>query len=100
MPEPGAERGPAARPISLNRSQFIIAVACVLAAYALLTASHFTIGELFLDDASTFFVARRPLRDIPAIARTFHAQPPLFYLALHEWLRIGDTEAVLRVLPL
>jgi hypothetical protein len=53
-----------------------------------------------LDDASTFFVALRPLRDIPAVAMTFHSQPPLFYWALHAWLGLGDTEPVLRALPL
>ena len=42
----------------------------------------------------------RPLRDIAALAITFHSQPPLFYWALHAWVRIGDTEPVLRTLPL
>jgi len=66
----------------------------------LATAAHFTQGELGLDDASTFFVALRPLRDIAALAIAFHSQPPLFYWALHAWVGLGDTEAVLRALPL
>ena len=91
-PDPGAGR--------LTRPPYLFAVACVLAAYALTTASHFTQGELSLDDASTFFVAVRPLVDIPAVAISFHSQPPLFYFALHAWSRIGDTEAALRALPM
>ena len=84
----------------LNARHYRIAAACVLAAYACATASRFTQGGLALDDASTFLVALRPLVDIPALAVSFQAQPPLFYLALHAWLRLGDSEPVLRVLPL
>ena len=91
------EPGEAGRPA---RRSFLAAAACVLAAFALTTASHFTLGELGLDDASTFFVALRPARDVVAVAMAFHSQPPLFYLALHAWLRLGDSEPVLRTLPL
>jgi hypothetical protein len=82
-----------------HRWSGVAAALCVLAAFVLISASHFTIGELKLDDASTFLVASRPLAQIAPTAMAFHAQPPLFYLALHEWLRVGDTEAVLRLLP-
>src|SRR5258708_2628934 len=85
---------------SLGRRGGAIAVACVLAAYAFHTASQFTQGELGLDESASFFIACNPFRNIPSVALTMHSQPPLFYLALHGWLRLGDTEPTLRVLPM
>jgi hypothetical protein len=66
----------------------------------MLAVNALTTGELVLDEASTFFVAIRPLRDVVTLPITFHSQPPLYYLALHEWLRLGDTEPWLRLLSL
>jgi hypothetical protein len=88
----GAER--------LNRRLWLVATTCVVAAYALKTASHFTQGELFLDDAGTFFVALLPIRDVLTVPTIYHAQPPLFYLVLRAWVHLGDSEPVLRALPM
>jgi len=84
----------------LNTPARLIAAACVAASFLLITVSHFTIGELSVDDAATFFVAVHPWRDLLALPVMSQGQPPLFFLALHGWLRFGDTEPVLRVLPL
>ena len=84
----------------MNRGLWLGAVACVSAAYGLYTSAYFTQGELILDEAATFFVAVRSLRDVLTLPVSFQAQPPLFYLVLHEWLRFGDAEPWLRVLPL
>lgn len=66
----------------------------------ILAGAATSIGELSLDEASTFFVAARPFRDVLTLPISFHAQPPLYYLALHEWLRVGDSEPWLRLLSL
>ena len=95
MPDAGA----GARASGLSPRSYLVASACLLVAFALLTASPFTLGELELDDASTVLVASRPLGEVLTTPTAFHSQPPLFYLALHEWLRVGDSEAVLRALP-
>ena len=83
----------------LNRRLWLVAATCSIAAYALITASHFTIGELSLDEAATFFVSALPWRDVLTVPVSFQSQPPLFYLVLHSWMRMGDTEPVLRALP-
>lgn len=66
----------------------------------MLAGAAFSTGELALDEASTFFVAVRPLQEVLTLPITFHAQPPLYYVALHEWLRVGDSEPWLRLLSL
>jgi len=62
------------------------------------TAAHFTQGELGLDDASRSCRVR-PLPRSRAGDPPFHSTPPCSTGA-HAWIRIGDTEAVLRALPL
>ncbi len=84
----------------VNRPAWLLAAACVVASYLLITFSHFTLGELSMDDAATFSVALHPLRDLAMLPVHSQGQPPLFFVALHGWLRIGDTEPVLRALPL
>ena len=72
----------------------------MLAAYALVIASHYGLGELSLDEASTFFISALDWPQVIARSLSFQSQPPLFYLLLHGWIRIGDTEPILRALPL
>ena len=83
-----------------TRPSWLFAAACVVASYLLITGSHFTLGELAVDDAATFFVAVHPVGDLLTLPVASQGQPPLFFLALHEWLHAGDTEPVLRLLPL
>ena len=84
----------------LTRRLWFGAAACVLAAYALVIASHYSLGELSLDEASTFFISALDWPEVIARSLSFQSQPPLFYLLLHGWIRIGDTEPILRALPL
>ncbi len=84
----------------MNRPAWLISATCVVASYLLITFSHFTVGELTLDEAMSFFMAVPPLRDVLTLSVTSQGHPPLFFIALHEWLRLGDTEPVMRLLPL
>ena len=93
MPSPDLGAG------RLTRRAFVIAAASVVAAQALILAVHFTTHELILDEAVTYFVSAMPWRRVLTVPITFQSQPPLFYLALHGWIHLGDSEAALRALP-
>jgi uncharacterized membrane protein len=51
--------------------------------------------SLWLDEAATWFYAQQPL---PAIwANYLDPHPPLYYAAMHFWLRLGESELILRL---
>lgn len=53
--------------------------------------------SLWLDEATSLFLARKPVLDVIAwTAKDIH--PPLYYLLLHFWQVLGESEAVLRSL--
>lgn len=53
--------------------------------------------SIWLDEATSLFVARQSLLDVIAwTARDIH--PPLYYLLLHLWRAFGESEAALRSL--
>ncbi len=58
------------------------------------------LGEpsLWSDEAFGFFVAGLDYRDI-LVALRADTHPPLFYFLLHAWRTLGDSETVLRTLP-
>jgi hypothetical protein len=74
-------------------------LACVFFSYAILIAASLRLGQLILDEATTYLVAVRPWRALLTLPTTFQSQPPVFYLLLHAWLRVADGEAWLRLLP-
>jgi hypothetical protein len=53
-------------------------------------------SELWLDEASTYWLAASPLSQLPARTVEFHSQPPLYYLLLHGVIRIDDAEWAVR----
>lgn len=53
-------------------------------------------SELWLDEASTWGVAVRPLRTVLTLPTAFHSQPPLYYILLHFVIELGSAEWVLR----
>jgi hypothetical protein len=93
MPSPRLGAG------GLTGRAFVVSATCIVGAQALILASHFTSHELSLDEAVTFFVSAMRWRSVITVPITFQSQPPLFYLALHGWIRLGDHETVLRALP-
>jgi len=55
--------------------------------------------HLWLDEVLTVNIARLPLADLPGALRHDGA-PPLFYAALHFWMRLfGDGDVAARALP-
>lgn len=61
----------------------------------------FSLGResLWLDEATTWFVAQKPLGEIAGIMSAGEFNPPLFYLLEHGILTIGQSEFVLRLIP-
>ena len=56
--------------------------------------------ELSTDEATSFFIATRDWSDTWISLSTSEANGSPFYLLLHFWVSLGDTEFVLRILPL
>ncbi|MDQ3896222.1 MAG: glycosyltransferase family 39 protein [Actinomycetota bacterium] len=57
-----------------------------------------TVSALWLDEAQTVAIAKRPLTDIAHALRRDGA-PPLFYVLLHGWMRVfGDGDLAVRSL--
>jgi len=52
---------------------------------------------LWLDEAFSLWMARLPLSELPNWLVQIDQHPPLFYAALHCWLALGESEAVLRL---
>ena len=51
--------------------------------------------SLWLDEATTIVVARQSLLEIVSQAAT-DVHPPLYYLLMHGWLLLGESETILR----
>ncbi len=67
---------------------FAVAVAGTLTVAIVLR--FVTKSDLWLDEALTVNIARRPLSDLNALLRHDGA-PPLYYVLLHLWMRVFDT---------
>jgi len=52
--------------------------------------------ELWIDEASTYLVARYPVARIVSLSIEFHSQPPLYYLLLHFVTWLGSGELLIR----
>lgn len=74
-----------------------------LAACALVTLLHLFVNgleidhkELWIDEASTYLVARYPVLRIVSLSIEFHSQPPLYYVLLHCLTWLGSGEVLIR----
>jgi mannosyltransferase len=70
----------------------------IVAVATALRVSHLGVESVWLDEAASIDTAREPAVDVVRdAAKDVH--PPLYYLALHFWMRLtGDTEPALRAL--
>ena len=57
-------------------------------------------SSLFVDEAFTWTVASAPLADLYAQVKASEVAPPLYYGALHTWMKLGgsESEALMRAL--
>jgi mannosyltransferase len=90
--------GPAPAP-RLRTWGFRLALAGVLAMATAVRLHWIGLGSLDIDEAFALWVARHPLRGIWPVLARLDDHPPLYYLALHAWVRVfGDTPVMLRML--
>lgn len=88
-----------AEKMSNKRLYFVLLLAIVFVGMVIRLAfvPH---GELWFDEAHSIFVAKLPLEKIPDYLSA-EENPPLFYFLLHFWLKwFGDSDIVLRILPI
>lgn len=71
-------------------------LALVLVLHACINAWHISDKLFWLDEASTWQIAARPLAEIVPALGTSHLQPPLFYWLGHVVMSFGDSPVVLR----
>lgn len=76
------------------------AIALVAALAVLVTAAAVDIvgRSVWIDEMYAMDTATRPLRDAWRRALEFEMQPPLYFMALHFWLRLGESVEFARVL--
>lgn len=72
-------------------------LAAVLALAALVRCWGLGKESLWLDEATSLIIARMDVRSVVAWAAA-DVHPPLYYLALHFWTTLGDSEAWIRAL--
>lgn len=68
----------------------------VLAAGSLLRFMYLNQHDFWYDEAISHFIARHSLRELLAISAR-DTQPPLYYLFLHYWMKIGEAPWLLRL---
>lgn len=78
-----------------RRSRWSLVAAFAVAAL-LLFLFRIEQQSLWLDEIMSLTVARRPLFEMLDFFRGLPEQHPLYYLLLHGWLELGDSEFVLR----
>jgi len=77
---------------------WLVRVLLILALAAALRVWHLGTESVWQDEATSVEIARDPPADLVLDAAT-DVHPPLYYLALHFWLRLaGDAERALRAL--
>ena len=98
----GVSAAPTADPEGLAFShvtRVLLLVGAVCAVAAGLTLRFWTKSDLWLDEALTVSIARKPLHELPAYLKRDGA-PPLFYVLLHGWTGIfGTSNLAVRALP-
>ncbi len=98
----GVSAAPTADPEGLAFShvtRVVLLVGAVCAVAAGLTLRFWTKSDLWLDEALTVSIARKPLHELPAYLKRDGA-PPLFYVLLHGWTGIfGTSNLAVRALP-
>ena len=81
-------------PPSVRVAGLVAALAVLVVAAALGIAGR----SVWIDEMYAMDTATRPLREAYRRALDFEMQPPLYFLALHFWLRLGESVEFARVL--
>ncbi len=83
---------------ALARVPFKLQVAAILLLAALLSLWRLNGPDLWVDEAISYWIARKPLLEVLSysLSRAWE-HPPLYYVLLHAWMSVaGDSEFALR----
>ncbi|MCE1247661.1 MAG: glycosyltransferase family 39 protein [Firmicutes bacterium] len=69
----------------------ILIIGAVLRFYKLSNPS------LWLDEGHMLWIGLKPLGEIIPFVNTYELHPPLYYLFMHFWLKLGTTEFIIRI---
>jgi mannosyltransferase len=70
----------------------------IVALGALLRFYHIGAKSLWIDEAFSLWMARQPVGQMLDWLVRIDQHPPLYYLLLHAWMRLGESEATVRAL--
>ena len=84
---------------AVRRSRYLQILVLLTLAGAFLRLFQLGAASLWLDEASTLTFAREPVTQIWNSLSAGEFNPPLFYWLEHAMLALGQSEAVLRVIP-
>ncbi len=82
------------------KSGVVLLVAAITLLALVLRLINLGYSNLTFDETASYFVASKPLAEmLPYLLRAFHEHPPVYFLALAEWMQlIGISEVALRLL--
>ena len=76
-----------------GRTSFRLGCFAILALAALNLLPGLGSSSLFVDEAFTWTVASTPLADLYSQVKASEVAPPLYYGALHAWMKLGGSES-------
>src|SRR5579871_6631792 len=89
---------PAGQTRSQHQSRALLALMGIIALAGFLRFWHIARESMWYDETFSVWLAQRNLRSMLHIMARFEANMALYYLALHAWLHMGDSEAAVRSL--
>ena len=85
--------GPLGGAVRSGRTSFRLGCCAILALAAFNLLLGLGSSSLFVDEAFTWAVASAPLADLYGEVEESEVAPPLYYGALHAWMKLGGSES-------
>jgi len=95
---PGAAKNVAASPRSRNDYRFAVALALITTVAALLRLHALGDRGLWLDEITSANISREGLRQLFQTLRVREINMAFYYVLLHFWMKVGASEAFLRLM--
>jgi mannosyltransferase len=85
------------RPRDIARHAPRLLLLAIVALGAFLRFYHIGNKSLWIDEAFSLWMGRQPVGQMLDWLVRIDQHPPLYYLLLHLWMRLGDGEAIVRI---
>jgi mannosyltransferase len=85
-------------PFRSTRRSTLLILAAITIVGGLLRVYQIDSQGLWLDEAFSIWIARQPLADMFSWMARIDQHPPLYYLLLHFWMRLGQDAGTVRAL--